>query len=90
MKKKNIFIVLFGFFSLLVFSATASANILLWDNDNYTTIYDPEGAGVVGCQYAIEKALNNMQLDYTTLSYLPMDLDPYDMLIITLGHWCFG
>jgi len=74
----------------LVFTTTASANILLWDNDNYATIYDPEGAGVVGCQYAIEKALNNMELDYQTMSYLPLDLEPYTILIITLGHWCFG
>jgi len=66
-----------------------SAEILLWDNDNYSTINDLEGAGYVGCEYSLEKAFNNMSLSYTTLSYLPTNLDDYDMLFITLGHWCF-
>lgn len=75
---------------LAVSAMSLSAEILLWDNDNYSTIYDPEGAGVVGCEYALEKAFNNMTLSYTTLSYLPTNLNDYDMLFITLGHWCFG
>lgn len=90
MKKKNIYAVLIVFMLLMLINTAVAANILLWDNDNFSTIYDPEGAGIVGCQYAIEKALNNMEVDYQTLSYLPMDLDPYNILLITLGHWCFG
>ena len=75
---------------LAVSVVSLSAEILIWDNDNYATIYDPEGAGIVGCEYAIHKGLNNMSLPYTTLSYLPTNLNDYDMLFITLGHWCFG
>ncbi len=90
MKKKNIYALVFLFVSLMFINSTVSANILLWDNDNFATIYDPEGAGIVGCEYSIEKSLNNMELDYETTSYLPVDLEPYNILIITLGHWCFG
>jgi len=75
---------------IAVSAVSLSAEILLWDNDNYSTIEDPEGAGYVGCEYALEKAFNNMMLSYTTLSYLPTNLSDYDMLFITLGHWCFG
>jgi len=76
---------------LIAFSAVSlSAEILLWDNDNYSTIYDPEGAGVVGCEHALKKAFNNMMLSYTTLSYLPTNMSDYDMLFVTLEHWCFG
>jgi len=75
---------------LAVSAVSLSAEILLWDDDNYATIYDPEGAGIVGCEYAIEKAFNNLTLSYSTLSYLPTNLSDYDMLFITLGHWCFG
>jgi len=75
---------------ITVSAVSLSAEILLWDNDNYSTIEDPEGAGYVGCEYALEKAFNNMMLSYTTLSYLPTNLSDYDMLFITLGHWCFG
>jgi len=75
---------------IAVSAVSLSADILLWDNDNCSTIEDPEGAGYVGCEYALEKAFNNMTLSYTTLSYLPTNLSDYDMLFITLGHWCFG
>jgi len=78
--------------SLLMIGTTfaLSAEILIWDNDNYSMIEDPEGAGYVGCEYAITKALNTIPLSYTVLSYLPTNLQDYDMLFITLGHWCFG
>lgn len=66
------------------------AEMFIWDNDNYSTIDDPEGAGYMGCEYAITKALNNLSVSYTVLSYLPTNLQDYDMLFITLGHWCFG
>ena len=59
---------------IAVSAVSLSAEILLWDNDNYSTIEDPEGAGYVGCEYALEKAFNNMMLSYTTLSYLPTNL----------------
>ena len=75
---------------MIVSSVSLSAEILLLDNDNYSTIDNPEGAGYVGCEYALIKAFNNMSLSYSTFSYLPTNLDDYDMLFITLGHWCFG
>lgn len=64
------------------------AEILIWDNDNESPIEDPEGAGYVGCEYAIQQALIANGEEYTTLSYLPMDLSAYDLIFIILGHWC--
>lgn len=88
--KKCVFI---GSFVVLLMFLPAVANgleVLIWDNDNYSTIDDPEGAGIVGCEYAIQQALTANGIQYTTLPYMPIDLSPYDVLFITLGHWCYG
>ena len=64
--------------------------ILIWNNDNASYIYDPEGAGIVGCEYAIQQALLANDESYTTLLFLPTDLSNYDIIFVTLGHWCVG
>jgi hypothetical protein len=75
---------------MLLPNTAQGLDVLIWDNDNYSTIDDPEGAGIVGCEYAIQQALTANGINYTTLPYMPIDLTPYDVLFITLGHWCYG
>lgn len=91
MKRLAIY-VLIGSFVLFFFlpNTVRGLEVLVWDDDNYSTIDDPEGAGEVGCEYAIQQALTANEIEYTTLPYMPIDLSPYDIVFITLGHWCYG
>ena len=80
-------------FVILLFTipkTVLALEILIWDNDNNSYINDPEGAGIVGCQYAIQQTLLANDESYTTFSYLPTDLSNYDIIFVTLGHWCLG
>lgn len=89
MKKKNIMGLLILTMIFLLYSVSiAGIEILIWDNDNESYIEDPEGAGEVGCEYAIQQALIANNQAFITLTYLPMDLSSYDVIFITLGHWC--
>lgn len=72
---------------LLLAVPVCATEILVWDHDNGAVNQDPEGAGEVGCEYAIEQSLLANGYDYITLEYLPFDLSGYDLIFITLGHW---
>jgi len=92
MKSHKIYVLIGSLAAILMLlpNAAQGLDVLIWDNDNYSTINDPEGAGIVGCEYAIQQALTANGIEYTTLPYMPIDLSPYEVLFITLGHWCYG
>jgi hypothetical protein len=69
--------------------------ILVWDMDGFDggangkTFQDPEGSGVVGCEYWIEQALAQNGYSCSTWAEmnLPPDISTYDVIFIVLG-WC--
>jgi hypothetical protein len=71
-------------------SGLFSQQILVWDQDNNSDFMDPDGAGMVGCEYGLEQALQANNANFTTLNYLPNDLTQYDIIFVTLGIWCTG
>jgi hypothetical protein len=78
---------------LLAFSLPALApgqEILVWDHDkgSYNMFYDPETSLYVGCEFGIQRALENNGYDYTTTPWLPGDLSQYDVIFIVLGWFC--
>jgi hypothetical protein len=64
--------------------------ILIWDHDTGADnmFYDPEGAGYVGCEFGIERALEQNGIEATTLLYLPADLSQYDAIFVVQGWYC--
>ncbi len=75
---------------LTLFALCSAQEVLLWDNDNGSTIVNPETGGSVGCQVGLQNALTALGVGYTTVSTLPTDLSGYDVIFITLGVWCLG
>ena len=75
---------------LMLFALCSAQEALLWDNDNGSTLVDPETGGTVGCQVGLQNALTDLGIGYTTVSTLPTDLSGYDVIFITLGVWCLG
>jgi hypothetical protein len=76
---------------MLGFAVSAPAQeILVWDHDlgEENTFDDPEGAGTVGCEFSIQRALRQNDYNFTTLTDLPMDLSSYDVIFITMGWFC--
>jgi len=67
-----------------------SQQVLIWDNDNNSDYNDPEGAGFVGCEYAIQQALTANDVTYETVTILLDDLSSYDVVFVTLGIYCLG
>jgi hypothetical protein len=69
--------------------------ILVWDMDafdggaNGKTFWDPEGSGIIGCEYWIEQALFQNALTYDSWAErdLPPSISTYDLIFIVLG-WC--
>ncbi len=80
--------VLIGFLMLL--AVCNAQEVLLWDNDNGSTIADPETGSSVGCQVGLQNALTDLGIGFTNVSSLPTDLSGYDVIFITLGVWCLG
>jgi hypothetical protein len=64
--------------------------IFIWDHDKGADnmFYDPEGAGYVGCEFGVQRALTRNGYTHETLLYLPMDLSQYDVVFVILGWWC--
>ena len=88
--KKN-FLILFSISLLLILPCFVfSQQVLIWDNDNNSDFLDPEGTGMVGCEYKIQQALTANGITYATVSYLPGDLSSYDVVFVTLGIYCVG
>jgi hypothetical protein len=64
--------------------------VLIWDNDGGADnmFYDPEGAGYVGCEFGIQRALEQNGLTALTLTSLPYDLSGYDAIFVVMGWYC--
>ena len=68
------------------FAADAfSQNIYIWDKDLGEIFLDPEGSGMVGCEYAIKQCLTANGYTFTSGTTLPGDLSPYDILFVVMG-----
>ncbi|MBT6994251.1 MAG: hypothetical protein HN952_04765 [Candidatus Cloacimonetes bacterium] len=79
-------IILLTFIPILAFSQ----QILVWDNDNNSQLIHHETGDTVGCEYAIQEALIESEINFTTLDYLPEDLSEYDVIFTILGIYCLG
>ncbi len=66
-------------------------SILVWDNDNgIQSIICPEYGDLVTPITGLTRALNDAGLDYDLYSYLPQNLEDYDIVIATLGNYCLS
>ena len=64
-------------------------NILLWDNDNgIQTVYDPEKGDLIKPAKGLERVLLDAGYDFEYTTYLPDDLDSYDIVLSTMGCFC--
>ncbi len=64
--------------NILVYSHTSSGN----------TFNDPETSETVTPVDGICKALDNLGYEYTLVTSLPMSLEKYDVILVTLGWNC--
>jgi len=64
-------------------------NALIWDNDNYSYVNNPD-TGTLDCEQFLEMALDANNIAYETVSVLPTDLSAYDIVLVTLGVYCVG
>lgn len=64
-------------------------NILVWDNDNgIQTVVDPEKGDFIRPAVGLTRVLDNAGLDYTLFTYLPTNLNDYDIVFSTMGCFC--
>ncbi|MDP8232019.1 MAG: hypothetical protein P9L91_05045 [Candidatus Zophobacter franzmannii] len=76
---------------MIVFSAMLfGQNILLWDNDNYSSFIPPGGEFFTGCEVALGRSLINNGINYTETTILPGDLTQFDAVFVTLGVYCLS
>ena len=90
MNLKKKFIIFYVLLLSVIPCFLISQQVLIWDNDNNSDYYDPEGAGFVGCEYGIQQALTAIDVTYETVTNLPGDLSSYDVVFVTLGIYCLG
>lgn len=66
-------------------------SILVWDNDNgIQSIQDPEKGDMVRPLTGLTRAMDGAGLEYEVYTYLPDDLDNFDIVIATLGCYCLS
>jgi hypothetical protein len=78
---------------LLMFAIPAGAqtiNALIWDNDNASHYTDPDNWQSRGCEYGLQHALQANGVAFTTVTTLPQNLAPYDIVFVELGIYCVG
>ena len=63
--------------------------MLIWDHDNGSH-YTDENQEVVDCEVGLQQALQENNLDYTTVQNLPTDLSGYPIVFVELGLYCVG
>ncbi|MCF8404828.1 MAG: hypothetical protein K9H58_12830 [Bacteroidales bacterium] len=64
-------------------------NILVWDNDNgIQTVTCPEQGDQITPAIGLTRALVSAGLDYDYYTYLPDNLDTYDIVFATMGCFC--
>ena len=66
-------------------------NILLWDNDNgIQSVLDPEKGDMVQPSTGLKRILDDADIMYELASYLPANLDDYDIVFCTMGNYCLS
>lgn len=90
MKHLHVSLAVIAMLTLGLFVMAPAQEILIWDHDlgEENLFNDPEGAGYVGCEFGIERALEHNGYTYKTLTNLPKDLSPYDVIFVTIGWFC--
>jgi hypothetical protein len=90
MKHLYISLAVIAILTLGVAVTAPAQEILIWDHDlgEENVFNDPEGAGLVGCEFSIERSLRNNGFGFTTRTDLPKDLSAYDVIFITIGWFC--
>ena len=68
----------------------ALLNALILDTDNNSHYLNPETGQSVGCEQAIKKSLGINGITYSTVTELPEDLLPYDIVFVEAGLWCLS
>ena len=69
-------------------AVAAHGAVLVFDRDNGRTFDDPEGAGAVGTEYAVVRALKAAGAkDVKQKFVLPYDLARYDAVFVLCGFW---
>ena len=72
----------------LAYAAAAHGAVLVLDRDNGRTFDDPEGAGAVGTEYAVVRALKAAGAEDVKRKFvLPYDLAAYDAVFVLCGFW---
>jgi len=65
-------------------------NFYVWDNDAGAgyEIEDPETHQMVGCEFAIERALTQNGYGFDSGLNFPTDPGLYDVIFIAMGYYC--
>jgi hypothetical protein len=62
-------------------------HVFVWNFDTLDVFYDSQVGASIDCSYWIEQTLGQNGHTYVTGTYLPADLSPYDVVIVTLGFF---
>ena len=73
---------------MLAAVSAQAAPVLVWDRDSNETLNDPLGAGMVGTEFAVVRALQALGHQVTTVSSLPVDLSGYDAILVLTSWGC--
>ena len=81
---------IFTMCAMFVALPAMSATIYVWDNDAGSDyeINDPETGALVGCEFAIERALTQGGHDFDSGMVFPFNADYYDVIFIAMGYYC--
>ena len=64
-------------------------NIMVWDNDNgIATVICPEQGDEIEPSESLTRALDAAEYEYDLFTYLPENLEPYDIIFSTMGCFC--
>lgn len=72
---------------LLVPFTVHAAHAFIWLFDQGDKFVDPQIGDTIDCAYWIEQTLTANGHTYVTETYLPFDLNPYDVVFVTLGFF---
>lgn len=73
--------------SLLVLTPilASAAHVLIWEYDSVDVFYDAQLGRTVDCPYWLQQTLTANGHTYATTNTLPTNLDPYNVVFVTLG-----
>lgn len=64
-------------------------NVMIWNNDNgIQTVTCPEFGDVITPTTGLKRALASAEIEYDYYTYLPDNLDDYDIVFSTMGCFC--